>query len=82
MSGIQIFIFKSFSIFSSDAAVLNPIKAEASIENEPEEERNIRLGNLTAFGSILKSELKKENFQTYLEELQREQQEDLQEPKR
>jgi hypothetical protein len=49
---------------------------DAEIENEPEDEKNIRLGNLTAFGSILKSELKKGDFGSYFKELQREQQEE------
>jgi len=49
---------------------------DAEIENEPEDEKNIRLGNLTAFGSILKSEQKKGDVGSYFKELQREQQEE------
>ena len=59
--------------FSSGNTV--KIKVEEEIKDEPEEERNIRLGNSTAFGSILKSVLKSGgNFDSYLKQLQREQQ--------
>ena len=47
---------------------------KAEIASEPEEDKNIRLGNLTAFGSALKSELKSSgNFEAYWKRLQEEQ---------
>ena len=64
-------------LYSSDCSqAASSSRDDAEFENEPEDEKNIRLGNLTAFGSILKSELKKGDFGSYLKELQREQQED------
>jgi hypothetical protein len=63
-----------FRFFSSESVNKTNRKEALKIEDEPEDEKNIRLGNLTAFGSILKSELKKDNFKNYLKQLQAEQQ--------
>ena len=63
-----------FRFFSSESVNQTNRNEATKIEDEPEDEKNIRLGNLTAFGSILKSELKKDNFKNYLKQLQAEQQ--------
>jgi hypothetical protein len=63
-----------FRFFSSESVNQTNRNEALKIEDEPEDEKNIRLGNLTAFGSILKSELKKDNFKNYLKQLQAEQQ--------